>query len=43
MSFQGFVWDVSVDSLSSVLETKHGYHLIFMVDKRDSEYVFYDE
>jgi len=42
MPFQEKVWDLSPGSLSSIIETEYGYHLVVVDSIRSSEFAEYD-
>ena len=43
MSFQSPVWGLGVDSLSNVIETDYGFHLVLVDSLRSSEFAVYDQ
>ena len=43
MPFQSSVWSLGVDSLSNIIETEYGYHLVVVDSVRSSEFAEYDD
>ncbi len=43
MAFQSSVWSLGLDSLSNIIETEYGFHLVVVDSIRSSEFAEYDD